>query len=122
MSGMKIEGFLHFISAKSDKIWGIVSYNDSNIFKFWGRRPSDMVESKAIAINKEKVHGSGGYPRALRRAKDEIQKKAARGYRLVPVEDIDRLIPGFTEELENRLLMAQLSDGFRNSEKTSEEE
>lgn len=36
MSEMKIERFLHYHSGSSDKVWGIISYNDVNIFKFLG--------------------------------------------------------------------------------------
>lgn len=122
MSDMKIERFLHYRSGNSDKIWGIISYNGANIFKFWGRRPKDMVLTNAISMNKEKVDGKGKYPRAYRRAMDAADKKMAKGYTEISGDDIEKLIPGFTEEISNRLVMAQLSDGFNNSPKVRDEE
>ena len=122
MSEMKIERFLHYRSGSSDKVWGIISYNDANIFKFWGRRPKDMILSNTIAINKEKVDGRGGYDRAYRRAMDAADKKAMKGYTEVSSDKVEELIPGFTEEIASRLVLAQLSDGFRNSEKVCDEE
>lgn len=115
MDEVKIEKFLYYTNGRSsDKVWGILSYNGTTLFKFWGRRGSISKDVETCTLNKETVDGRGGFDKALKKAISAANKKIASGYRELSSEEIDALVPGFKENIPSRLVMAQLSDDFRN--------
>lgn len=113
MAEIKIEKFLYYRSHKSDKIWGIVSSQGKNVFKFWCRRPKEVNSSHAISINKET--GRGGFDNVLSKNLKTADKKVKSGYLVLDASQVETYVPGFTEELASRLVLAQLADSFNNS-------
>ena len=111
MEEFKVDKFLYYRSGTSDKIWGIATYGNANVFKFWGRRPKDL-EINTIALTKETSGTS--FDREYKKSMTKARNKIAEGYSELSEEDAEKLVPGFKEWIGEKILMAQLTDGFRN--------
>ncbi len=110
--GYKINYFGWNNEPGHDKVWGYVTIGEgttAELYNFWGAR------GKKLAFKK---HESDFY------AVDELRrlasKKTAKGYREVPNNDIETLVPEFFEQFEIQLTLAKLFDNFRG--KREEEE
>lgn len=90
-----------------DKIWGWVETPSGNIFRFWGKRSvkdNGWVEGEkrpSLFFKQEKnING-------LYKLYDHKLKKKYVG---VDVNNVDEVVPGFTEYFEQALIGARLSD------------
>lgn len=92
-------GWCH--AGNSDKVWGYVTTSD-NLYNFWGKRGGTFAFQQQAATY-----------RSSKSFENKARAKCRKGYKEIPVDQIDTIWPGFTKEFEHQLLVAKLSDNFR---------
>lgn len=87
----------------SDKVWGFIRVGDgSSLFNFWGRRGANLTWKR--------------YEDRQRNVLDRLSReKVGKGYREVPIDQIELHTPGFTDEFERAFVMARLMDRFHGT-------
>lgn len=97
----------------SDKIWGYVQAGN-NYFNFWGRRSvvdkDGLTESGKRPSLQFKMHKNHGALETLARKKND------KGYKAVPEERVDSIVPGFTEFFESALVEARMCGKVRSDD------
>lgn len=122
LDSYEIKFFAWCKEGTSDKVWGYVEFKNApepawkgarpdpgSLYNFWGRRGKhlsfkrhygrwDLHELQRLA--QKKLHPSG----------DKLP------YRQIPISEIEKIYPGFTEEFENQLLAAKWSNAVKSDD------
>lgn len=92
---------------KHDKVWGYVTVQGDEIYRFWGRRGNRFSFAKE--------EGSWRTSDLLQKAARDKTKPGRRSgqYIAVPVHEIEEVWNNFYSEFEHQLIAAKLSGIFR---------
>lgn len=99
---------------KHDKIWGWVETPSGNLFCFWGRR--QVVDTDGMTPDGKrpslqfKKHDRVGPLETLR------FNKQRKGYKRVPLDDIENTVPGFNEFFDYALTTARMLGKVRTDD------
>lgn len=94
-----------------DKVWGYITVGDGSgakLYNFWGAR-GRKIAFKEYPPGWDSVH-------ELRKL---ARKKAERGYREIPVDQIDAVVEGFRETFEKQFTVVKLFNKFRGRQVAS---
>lgn len=108
MSNYTINFFGHNNEPGHDKVWGYITVGDGSsakLYNFWGAR------GRKIAFKE--------YPQgwdSLNELRKLARKKEDRGYRSIPVSQIDIIVEGFSESFEKQFAITKLFNNFRGKQ------
>lgn len=96
--GYRIEFFGWCSDEGHDKVWGWISLaHEADLFSFWGRRGGKLTWKRWTSES------------SLEALRDS---KIRKGYRSVPIADIEAETPGFTHEFERAFMLCRMFDQF----------
>jgi len=101
----ELETLLWDNSGSSDKIWGWVRSGD-NFFCFWGKR--QVVDKDGLTENGKRPSLQFKMFKDARDLHKLCDTKTRKNYRYQNTEEVDNVVPGFTDFFESALVMARM--------------
>lgn len=84
-----------------DKVWGFVTTSGGTLYNFWGARGKSLTFKR--------YEGQWGERALLKKAANKTARGRSSGtYREIPVDQIETVAPGFTDELAPQIVNAVL--------------
>ena len=109
-----LEQLLWNNEGKHDKIWGWVRTPSGNLFCFWGRR--QVVDKDGMTTDGKRPSLSFKKHTSLTMLSNVIGKKYNKGYFLVPLTDVEKIVPGFDEFFDYALTTARMMGKVRTDD------
>jgi predicted DNA-binding WGR domain protein len=105
VSNYEIKTFLWNNEPGHDKVWGYFAVGDgtsARLYNFWGAR-GRKLSFKEFPQEWDSMH----------ELKTLARKKQGKGYREIPINDIETVVDGFLDEFELQFVKTKLFNNFR---------
>ena len=99
---------------KHDKIWGWVKTPSGNLFCFWGRR--QVVDHDGMTTEGKRPSLSFKKHVKVSDLENVRFSKYRKGYKLVPLDELEGVVPGFTAFFDYALTTARMMGKVRTDD------
>jgi len=97
-----------------DKIWGWVETSSGNLFCFWGRR--QVIDRDGMTTDGKRPSLSFKKHAKVADLENVQISKYRKGYKIVPVNEVENIVPGFSTFFEYALTTARMMGKVRTDD------